>query len=65
MKLITITADSVSLVAELNENPTAQKIWEALPIEGRANTWGDEIYFEIRSGRARSRRPGRKLRWGS
>jgi hypothetical protein len=47
MKLITITAGPVSLMAELNENPTAQKIWEALPIEGRANTWGDEIYFEI------------------
>jgi hypothetical protein len=37
----------VALAAELNDSPTAQKIWEALPIIGRANRWGDEIYFEI------------------
>lgn len=47
MNKITITAGEVSLPAELNEGPTARQIWEALPIEGRANTWGDEIYFEI------------------
>jgi hypothetical protein len=33
--------------AQLNDSPTAQLIWEALPITGRANTWGDEIYFDI------------------
>jgi hypothetical protein len=33
--------------AELNNSTTAQMIWEALPIAGRANTWGDEIYFRI------------------
>lgn len=47
MKQITITAGDVSLPAELNDSPTAQLIWDALPIEGRANRWGDEIYFEI------------------
>ena len=47
MKTILITAGEVSLPAELNETPTAQAIWEALPIEGSANTWGDEIYFNI------------------
>jgi hypothetical protein len=47
MKTITISVESLSLSAELNESITAQKIWEALPYEGEANTWGDEIYFEI------------------
>ena len=47
MKTITISAEGVSLPAELNDSPTARRVWEALPIEGRANTWGDEIYFEI------------------
>ena len=44
---IKITAGEVSLAAKLNNSPTAQQIWQALPIEGRANIWGDEIYFEI------------------
>jgi uncharacterized protein len=47
MKRITISAGSVVMDAELNESPTAVKVWDALPIEARANTWGDEIYFEI------------------
>jgi hypothetical protein len=47
MQRILITAGPVSLPAELNDSPTAQQVWDALPIEGRANTWGDEIYFEI------------------
>jgi hypothetical protein len=47
MNRITITAGTVSLLAELDDSPTAQQIWQALPLEGWANTWGDEIYFEI------------------
>lgn len=46
-KTITITAGSVTLTAELNDSPTAQAIWDALPITGSANIWGDEIYFGI------------------
>ena len=37
----------VEVEAELNEAKTAQLIWEALPIEGKANLWGEEIYFAI------------------
>ena len=44
---ITIVTGSITLEAELNDSPTAQLIWEALPITGQVNTWGDEIYFEI------------------
>jgi hypothetical protein len=44
---ITISTGEVSLPAELNDTPTAQQIAAALPIEGRVNVWGDEIYFEI------------------
>jgi len=47
VKRIVITAGNVSLPAELNDSPTARQVWEALPIEGAANTWGDEIYFAI------------------
>ena len=46
-KKITITVGDVKMGAELNDSETAQEIWEALPIEGRVNTWGDEIYFSI------------------
>jgi hypothetical protein len=44
---IIINAGNMSLEAELNEGATARQVWEALPIEAAANTWGDEIYFEI------------------
>jgi hypothetical protein len=47
MNEIVIVAGSVSMQAELNDGSTARQIWDALPIEGAANTWGDEIYFEI------------------
>ncbi len=47
MKSIIITAGELSLEAELFETETALKIYDALPIEGRAATWGDEIYFKI------------------
>ncbi len=47
MKQISITVGDVSLTAELNDSPTAQGVWEVLPIEGTANVWGEEIYLEI------------------
>jgi len=47
MPKITITAGEVSLPAELNDSPTAHLVYDALPLEGRAKIWGDEIYFEI------------------
>lgn len=47
MEKIRIEAGVVSLLAELNESDTAKRIYDLLPISGRANTWGDEIYFTI------------------
>ncbi len=47
MRKIQISAGEISAIAILNDGPTADAIWNALPIEGRVNTWGDEIYFEI------------------
>ena len=47
VKKITITTEDLKVDASLNDGKTAQKIWGALPIEGKVNTWGDEIYFSI------------------
>ena len=47
MTQIRITSGEVSLTATLNDSQTAQLIADALPITGRVQTWGDEIYFPI------------------
>ena len=44
---IRIDAGALSVTARLDDTVTAQKIAAILPIEGRANRWGEEIYFEI------------------
>jgi hypothetical protein len=47
MAKIMIEVDNLAIAANLKATPTAQKIFEILPIEGRANVWGEEIYFDI------------------
>ena len=46
-RFIQIHVGDVTLQGELNKSPTASIIWEALPIEGTGNRWGEEIYFAI------------------
>ena len=49
---IKITAGGVTVTAVLNETSTADLLWDALPIDAQASTWGDEIYFrtEVEAG---------------
>jgi len=47
MRKILISAGEITATAVLKENPTADAVWKALPLEARVNTWGDEIYFGI------------------
>ena len=44
---ISIIVGEVVIEADMNDSVTAEMVWQALPIDGRANTWGDEIYFQI------------------
>ncbi len=45
-KKIKIALAELEVMADLNESDTARALWEALPFESEASTWGDEIYFE-------------------
>ena len=47
MTAIKITIGEFDMIADLNDTRTAEAIIEALPIEGPASIWGDELYFEI------------------
>jgi hypothetical protein len=44
---IHIRIGKLTMEAELNDTPSAQKIAGTLPIHAVFNTWGDEIYFSI------------------
>ena len=44
---IVITANGLHLEGFLTDTPTAQALAAALPITGRAQLWGDEIYFPV------------------
>lgn len=47
MKRIKIVSGKIEILAGLYETDTASAIWDVLPIKGKVNRWGDEIYFKI------------------
>ena len=47
MRKIKLTINNVDFIAELYDSPTADKIYELLPIAAQGSLWGDEIYFSI------------------
>lgn len=42
-----IATGELTITAILDDSPVADALWAALPIQGRVQTWGDEIYFSI------------------
>ncbi|HEX7218163.1 MAG TPA: cyclophilin-like fold protein [Burkholderiales bacterium] len=40
-----LSAAGASFEISLNNSPTAKAVFEAAPFEGRASTWGEEVYF--------------------
>ena len=47
MRTIVIRVGSIELKAELFDTPTADAIWQVLPIASTASTWGEEVYFAV------------------
>lgn len=47
-RAIRIEADGVRLYAVLGSTPTADAVWEAMPLEGPAQLWGEEVYFSVK-----------------
>jgi uncharacterized protein len=47
MKRVKIISGEIEIAADLYETDTTSAIWDALPITGKVNRWGDEIYFQI------------------
>ena len=44
---IVIIAENMRLEGHLSDTPTGQALAAALPFEGQAQRWGDEIYFPV------------------
>lgn len=47
MARIKIISNSNEFFATLEDTPTVQKLLSVLPCDSSANTWGDEVYFEV------------------
>ena len=59
MRKIRFEFGSIALEAELLQTPTANAIWNKLPIRAEVLRWGEEVYFEVPVAiKARVRRAG-------
>ncbi len=47
MKQIKIKIEDKELTARLNNSPTAQAVYDSLPLKEQVHVWGHEIYFII------------------
>ncbi len=45
MRRLRMTIGDLIVHAELYGTPTADAVWSALPLDSRAETWGEEVYF--------------------
>lgn len=57
-RFVAIRSRAVEIRVQLLDTPTADRIWQALPIRSTAQFWGEEIFFEttVESGRERAAR---------
>lgn len=46
-RTIIIRAGEIIVRGKLNETAAARLTWDALPLEAKAATWGEEIYFPV------------------
>jgi uncharacterized protein len=46
-RTVRITVGDISLEAEWRGTPTADLVYDALPLSARGSYWGDELYFPI------------------
>jgi uncharacterized protein len=47
MARVRIAWQGGEVTAHLRDTPTARKLLGVLPCDAGANTWGDEVYFEV------------------
>ena len=46
-EIVVIVDNDLRLNGFFNDSPTGQALADALPFEGKAQRWGDEIYFPV------------------